>query len=158
MLVEDFSFTVIEEEGQFVVVEREESETSFRAAELCALSLIHLACQRAGTVDKIFNLAVGPFDVLEIVDVPTKVHIDTILLKQRLDTLLHILALGIRFARVGEDRMMTYNQFPFSFGRSQRFLQPFKLIIDALFAGIGIFLRILPVFLDKRRCIDEEYL
>ena len=158
MLIEDFSFTVIEEEGQFVVVEREESETSFRTTELCALGLIHFACQRAGTVDKIFNLAVGPFDVLEIMDVSAQVHIDTILLEQRFDTILHILALGIRFACIGKDRMMTYNQLPFSFGRSQRFLQPLELIVNALFAGIGIFLCILPIFLDKRRCIDEEYL
>lgn len=34
MLIEDFSFTVIEEEGQFVVVEREEGEAGFRVAEL----------------------------------------------------------------------------------------------------------------------------
>ena len=80
MLIEDFPLTVIEEEGQFVVVEREESETSFRAAELCALGLIHLACQRAGTVDEIFHFTVCPLDMLEIVE--ARCHKSTIFCTQ----------------------------------------------------------------------------
>ena len=70
---------------------------------------------------QIVNLAVSRLDVLEVMNMTTKIHIDTISVQQRLQTFTHIGTFTFLFRRIGIDRMMADYDLPFLSRRGKRF-------------------------------------
>ena len=69
---------------------------------------------------------------------------------------LQIQPFGIFFRSLGIDGVMAYYEYPVFLGRSQHRIHPGQLFVDVLLAGIGIFLRIFPVFVHQWGGINHD--
>ena len=100
ILIQDFAFPVNHIERDFGIAQGKQGEAGIVATEPGSVDRLDLSRQGTCTVHDIIHIASQRFYMLEIMDMPAQVHIDVVLVEQRLDMFAHIGALAFRLGRI----------------------------------------------------------
>ena len=93
--MQDIAILIQHIQFQILIRCRNYRKSCFRTAKNRTLYRRYLPAERTGRIDHIVDMAPFRFDVLEIMDVPADIQVDSILAQQRIDTLLHVFPLNI---------------------------------------------------------------
>ena len=96
------------------------------------------------------------FDMLEVMDMPADIHIYVMPAENRVNALLHILALTFTLCGVRIDRMMPYHNHPIFFRTAQLLFQPRQLLFRILLRYRGVVERVFVVLTYQRGGVDED--